>query len=131
MISMLKTCLGILLTLPLLLMPGCVTVTPEQMASADYGTFPSPSYREDIKKNMEGLLFDPRSAQYRFIGEPERGYAYLSGRLRPPTFGYVVHTGINAKNGMGKYVGEKPYRFFIRNGTVWSLNGFAKAAIVP
>jgi hypothetical protein len=129
MLSTLKAYLGILPAL--VLVWGCATVTPEQIASADYGTVPPPTYQDGIKKHMESVLLDPYSAHYRFIGEPKKGYAYLSGTVNPPTFGYLVYVGVNAKNRMGGYVGEQPYRFFIKNDAVWMLNEFSKAEIVP
>ena len=88
MISPLKTCLRTFPALLLLLTLGCITspipVTPEQIASADYGTVPvSPAYQDAIKGYMQEILFDPRTARYRFVGEPQRGYAYLLGRRKP------------------------------------------------
>lgn len=124
-----KAYLRSLLALLLLLTLGCVTpVTPEQIASADYGKVPvSPTYQHAIKRLMQPLLFDPF---FRFLGEPQKGYAYLSGRRNPPEFGYLVHVGINAKNLMGNYVGEEPYRFFIKNETVYPLSKSDKAEVV-
>ncbi len=116
----------------LLVTLGCVTpITSEQIASADYGTVPSsPTYQNAIKHFMQPLLFDPFTARFRFIGEPQKGYAYLSSRRSPPVFGYLVHVGINAKNLMGDYVGEEPYRFFIKNDTLYPLSKFDKAEVV-
>ncbi|NOU09197.1 MAG: hypothetical protein HOO98_04155 [Nitrospira sp.] len=120
----------LLFLLLVLVLPACVTsVTPEQITSADYGTVP-PTYQDAIKKHMEGVLFDPYSAHYRFFGEPAKAYAYLSGTTHPPTFGYLVHVGINAKNRMGGYVGEQPYRFFLKNDQLWMLHEYAKAEVV-
>ncbi|MBX3325749.1 MAG: hypothetical protein U0223_11720 [Nitrospira sp.] len=130
MISALKACLKTLPVLLFFVSLGCVTpVTPEQITNADYGTV-SPTYQDSIKKYMEGVLFDPYSAHYRFFGEPAKGYAYLSGTIHPPTFGYLVHVGINAKNRMGGYVGEQPYRFFLKNDQLWILHEYAKAEVV-
>lgn len=126
-----RACIVVVSLLMVPHLTGCVTtVTPEQIASADFGTI-SPTYEETIKKYMEGVLFDPYSAHYRFFSEPKKGYAYLSGTMHPPTFGYLVHVGINAKNRMGAYVGEQLYRFFIKGETIWMLNEFAKAEVVP
>ncbi len=80
---MLRSSLGISSALLLLLVVGCVTpVTREQIANADYGTVP-PTYQEKIKEHMQGVLFDPYSAHYRFFGEPQKGYAYVSGTINP------------------------------------------------
>ena len=128
--SLLKACLPALF---LLLMLGCVTpVTPEQLAAADYGTVPdSPTYQKAVKQLIQPMLFDPFTARFRFIGEPQKGYAYISGGRQPPTFGYLVHVGVNAKNMMGNYVGEEPYRFFIKNDMLYLLNKSDKAEVVP
>ena len=135
MISPLKVCLRTLSALLLLLTLGCVTspipVTPEQIASADYGTVPvPPTYQHAIKDYMQGVLFDPYPAHYRFVGEPQRGYAYLSGTRKPPVFGYLVQVEIDAKNLKGRYVGEQPYRFFIKNETLYMLDTSTKAEVV-
>ncbi|MGE3978878.1 MAG: hypothetical protein AB7F94_15025 [Nitrospira sp.] len=134
MISHLKACLRTVPALLLLLTLGCITpipVTPEQIASADYGTVPvPPAYQDAIKGYMQEILFDPRTARYRFVGEPQRGYAYLLGRRKPPVFGYLVHVEIDAKNLKSRYTGEQPYRFFIRNETLYPLETSTKVEVV-
>lgn len=135
MISSLKACLGTLSALLFLLTVGCATspvpVTTEQIASADYGTVPvSPAYQDAIKRYMREILFDPHTAHYRFIEEPRRGYAYISGTKEPPAFGYLAQVEINAKNLMGRYMGERSYRFFIKNETMYMLDPSAKAEVV-
>lgn len=124
--------LRILPTMLLLFTVGCVTpVTPEEIASADYGAVPaSPIYEKAIKRFMQPLLFEPSSARFRFIGEPQKGYAYLSGRRKPPLFGYLVYVNIDAKNLKGDYVGEQPRRFFIKNDTLHVLKNSDKAEVV-
>jgi hypothetical protein len=131
--SPVKAYLESLPALLLLFTLGCVTpVTPEQIASADYGTVPvSSTYQHAIKHFMQPMLFEPFTARFRFVGEPQKGYAYLSGRRNPPVFGYLVHVGIDAKNLMGNYVGEEPYRFFIKNDTLYPLSKSDKAEVVP
>ena len=128
-----NTYLSSLPALLLLLTVGCITpVTPEEIASADYGTVPvSPIYQNAIKRFMQPLLFEPSSARFRFVGDPQKGYAYLSGRRKPPLFGYLVHVNIDAKNLKGDYVGEQPHRFFIKNETLYVLKKSDKAEVVP
>lgn len=135
MISLVKVCLRILPVLLLFLTLGCFTapvpVTPEQIASADYGAVPvSPAYQDAIKRLMQGILLDPDAARYQFVGEPQRGYVYLSGNGKPPVFGYLVQVEINAKSMMGLYVGKQPYRFLIKNQTVYILPSSVKAEVV-
>ncbi|MBX3331364.1 MAG: hypothetical protein KF722_13235 [Nitrospira sp.] len=79
---------------------------------------------------MQGVLSDPYTAHYRFLGEPQKGYAYLSGTRKPPVFGYLVQVVINAKNLMGNYVGEQPFRFFIKNEMLYPLDTSDKAEVV-
>jgi len=135
MISPLKTSLRTVPALLLLLTLGCITspipVTPEQIASADYGTVPvPPAYQDAIKGYMQEILFDPRTARYRFVGEPQRGYAYLLGRRKPPVFGYLVQVEIDAKNLKGRYTGERSYRFFIKDETLYPLDTSTKTEVV-
>ncbi len=130
--SPVKASLGNFLALLLLLTFGCVTpVTPEQIAGADYGTVPESSiYQKAIQDLVQQSLLEPFPARIRVIGEPQKGYAYLSGRRKPPEFGYIVHVGITAKNLMGEYRGEKPQQFFIKNETLYLLNESDKAEVV-
>src|SRR6185437_618131 len=135
MISPVKACLRTFPALLLLLTLGCITspipVTPEQIASADYGTVPvPPAYQDAIKGYMQEILFDPRTARYRFVGEPQRGYAYLLGRRKPPVFGYLVQVEIDAKNLKGRYTGERSYRFFIKDETLYPLDTSTKTEVV-
>lgn len=127
-----KICLASLAALFLLCTLGCVTpVTPEQIASADYGTVPDPQiYPNAVKDYMEGVLFDPYTARYRFVGEPQKGYAYLSGTRKPPVFGYLVQVAIDTKNLRGNYMGEQPFRFFIKNEMLYPLSKSDKAEVV-
>ncbi|MDK2743206.1 MAG: hypothetical protein NDI90_09840 [Nitrospira sp. BO4] len=127
-----KICPASLAALFLLCTLGCVTpVTPEQIASADYGTVPDPQiYQNAVKDYMEGVLFDPYTARYRFVGEPQKSYVYLSGTRKPPVFGYLVQVEINAKNLWGNYMGEQPFRFFIKNEMLYPLSKSEKAEVV-
>ena len=120
------------LALLLLLTLGCVTpVTSEQIAGADYGTVPEASiYQKAIQDLVQQSLLEPFPARIRVIREPQKGYAYLSGRRKPPEFGYIVHVGITAKNLMGEYRSEKPHRFFIKNEALYLLNKSDKAEVV-
>lgn len=130
--SLMKTSLGCLPALLLLLTLGCVTpVTPEQIASADYGTVPVSSiYQSAVKQLMQPVLFEPSTARFRFIGEPQKSYVYLSGGRKPPLFGYLVRVGITAKTLKGEYAEEAPYRFFIKNEMLYLLRRSDTAEVV-
>ena len=106
---------------------GCPA--PLTMQNADYGKVPD-TYQSRIWKYMENYLDDPYSAQYRFVGDPVKGYAYLRGTTDPPEFGYLVSVGINARNRMGNYTGEQMYTFLIKNNQCWRLEDYVKREIV-
>lgn len=95
--------------------------TPEQMASADYGSYPE-SYKEVIQQYFSKSLFDPYSAQYSDWRGPSSGY--LARPFGGETiFGYRACVEVNAKNRMGGYTGSKQYFFMIRNGGVAYVDG--------
>ena len=112
----------VIVALIALLLSACMhEVKPEDIASADYGKVP-PYYKETIEGKMQGILLDPFSAMYRYFGDPIRGYAHVHGGMNPPEFGHLVQVGINAKNRMGAYTGEKLYVFLFKNETFWIIN---------
>jgi len=99
----------------LLIANGCATTpTPEQLAHADWGSYPE-DYQEIVKAYYSQSLYDPYSAHYRWIKGPYRGYFSLFGKFE---FGYIVHVALNAKNRMGGYVGEQKEVLLIKNGKV-------------
>ena len=114
--------LAALVVSSLALLSGCGTLTPDQMANADYGPEPT-EYETTITTYMERRLFDPYSAVYRF-GQPRKGYAYVNGTIWAPEFGWIVEAEINGKNRMGGYVGLQPYTFFFQWAEVQALESF-------
>ena len=102
---------------------------PLTIHNADYGNVPD-TYQQSVQTYMENYLDDPSSAQYRFVGDPVKGYAYLRGAMEPPEFGYLVSVGINVKNRMGGYAGEQMYTFLLKNHQVWKLEDYMKREIV-
>jgi hypothetical protein len=93
---------------------GCATPpTQQEIASADYGVYPK-DYEEIIKSYMNGILKDPMSAQYTFLGAPQIAWTSFGGRK----FGYGTCVRINAKNSFGGYTGNHLSYFLIRNGSV-------------
>jgi len=99
----------------ILVLSACATVpTPKQLSEADYGSYPN-NYQEIVKAYYSQVLFDPYSAHYRWIKPPYSGYFSAFGKFE---FGYIVHVGVNAKNRMGGYVGEKQEALLIKNGMV-------------
>lgn len=93
---------------------GCaMRPTQQEMASADYGPYPS-DYERTVKNHMNGVLKDPESARYDFFERPKPGWNGLGGAK----FGYIVCANINAKNSYGGYTGNRLSYFMIRNDRV-------------
>lgn len=98
----------------LMVLAGCVSVSPQELANVHFGDCPA-SYQDDIKKLKSNTLKDPYSAVYTF-GEPRKGVAQ-DGLLRGGRkyFGWIVPVQLNAKNSFGAYTGNKQYYFFFYN----------------
>lgn len=90
---------------------GCVaTVTPEQMATADYG--PAPKNPQQLAEAwVKPKLLDPFSAVFDHTTLAQ-GYSNLLGEERQ--FGWIQCGGVNAKNLMGGFVGRQDYFVVIR-----------------
>ena len=105
-----------------LLLTGCATMnvpTPEQEASADYGSFPG-NYKEVIQEHMQRALKDPDSTIYSYWRGPSKGYVADNIRAH---YGYKVCAEINSKNSYGGYTGSQPYYFVIYNYRVIKADG--------
>lgn len=97
------------------LLVGCATeVTQSDLRSANYG---QQQYEKNttstINSYLSKTLIDPDSLRLR-CNQPRKGWIRDSD-YEPPSFGYVVLCGVNAKNRMGGYVGEEIYAFLFRN----------------
>ncbi len=88
---------------------------PEEIAKADYGLHPD-NYQEIVRVYMSEKLLDPDSAVYSKWEAPQKGYTGHS--MIGYSFGYRVDVHINAKDGMGGYVGIKSHYFVIHNNNV-------------
>jgi hypothetical protein len=97
------------------LLAACARPSKEEIATADYGSFPV-DHEGVIRGHMARVLKDPYSAQYEFLNTPSQGYW---GR----TFGYRVCARVNAKNSFGGYTGGKLYYFLLRDGRVAKIIG--------
>jgi len=104
-----------LLLAVLVILGGCATPpSQEQISSLDYGS-PPQNYEATIKKYFDGVLFDPYSAHYDFESPQQywvKDAPLMGGKLYA---GYFVRVGVNAKNRMGGYVGQKMYGFIIKD----------------
>ena len=92
------------------LLVGCATPTQQEVAVADYGSYPT-DFETIIKSHMQATLKDPESARYQFLNSPKSGWSSFGG----VKYGYVVCAYINAKNSYGGYVGNRMSYFMIKN----------------
>lgn len=94
----------------ILLVSACATpVSPEKLASADYGPPPPAGYEEVIKARFHPMLIDPTSPLYEFQA-PRKGYTMPSSLHRTgESYGWVVCGTVNSKNRMGGYSGKLPF----------------------
>lgn len=116
-----------LLSVVFILLAGCglVQPTPQEIASAYYGPYPS-TYQDVIKEYMKYKLFDPYSAVFEFPHQPVQAWMVPVGNK---TYGWAVVCRINAKNRMGGYVGFQEHQFLLRDGQV-VLEGPWKGGLV-
>lgn len=85
-------------------------------AQDDWGQKPDQAAAEQLAIDvLQTLLKDPYSAHYRW--DEIVGTSTWNDK-GPPCYGWVLRGHINAKNSYGGYVGEKDYKFYIRNGRV-------------
>ena len=63
---------------------------------------------------MKRVLKDPDSAKYSFEIPPRKSWVY-DFTLHGNVFGWVVCSGINAKNSFGGYTGEQPFAFLFKD----------------
>lgn len=101
-----------------LTLPACVGAPPtsEEIRAADFGACPT-AYEDTIRAHFEQVLKDPESARYE-IGRPVKGYygktlTNLAGP-RDIRYGWLVRTGVNAKNSFGGYTGTQEYHCWFR-----------------
>jgi len=98
------------------LIAGCTSLpTPEQAASAEYGSYPD-NYEVIVKDYYARILKDPDSVKYKSISTPQK--YWLGDRFEGAKYGYLVCATLNGKNSYGAYVGYKTDGLLIRNGTV-------------
>lgn len=119
----------VLLTFVLLF--GCYKApTLDELKKADYGQYPS-NYEALVKQCMEGKLFDPGAAMYKFT-PPVKGYTNRAPMQGGDVdkFGYWVAAEINGKNRFGGYTGYQAHRFFIRAGDIYNACSYSKYGLM-
>lgn len=112
--SLWKYSLVKMITLGLVLFPlsNCaVRPSPEQIESADYGTYPE-NYQEIIKNYYTKVLSDPGGV-YTYEN-PTKAWDSLGGLI----FGWAVCGTFNAKDRSGVHVGVKSFYVLIRDNKI-------------
>ena len=96
---------------------GCAGLpSPEEVASADYGSYPS-NYESIVKEYVEDNFNYSDSVKYQgVISTPKK--KWLSDGMHSAEYGYLVCATLNGKNLFGKYLGFNPEAFLIHNDTV-------------
>lgn len=98
-----------------LTLSGCMSMpTQQEIASADYGAYPS-QYQQIVRGYFQATLKDPESAQYASISKPVKYSTRDWGTMR---YGYLVCVAINAKNSYGAYTGFDHVGLLIHNDRV-------------
>lgn len=105
----------VILMVAFLIFGGCSTFTPEQLAAADYGSYPT-NYENIVKQYFEMRLKDPASVMYRGMTTPKKWHSSVP--FYGTKFGYIVCVSMNAKNSLGGYTGFISRALLIRNGEV-------------
>ena len=100
----------------LLALSACASPpTQEQIATADYGSYPE-NYEQLVKDHYAKSLVDPYSVVYEHIAPPAK--RMWGDRIDGAHYDYNVCVTLNAKNRMGGYVGAKTSAVMIHNGVV-------------
>lgn len=112
----------VILVAALPLLQSCATqISPERIASADYGSPPPENYEQLIKDHFNKILIDPTSPIYEF-DKPRKGYTKQSSMFNTQeNFGWRVCGTVNSKNRFGGYVGRVPFFALFRGERVVEL----------
>ncbi len=105
-----------------ILLSGCATsVSPEMIASTDYGPPPPDNHQEIVRAAINRRLSDPTSGIFEF-GPPSKGYTKGSQMHgTDQAFGWRVCGSVNSKNRFGGYVGDVPFLALFQGEQVTQL----------
>ena len=100
----------------LLALSSCASKpTPQEMAAADYGSYPV-KYRKIVQEYYAGFLSSLSSAKYTWLKPPKRGHIFYScGKIN---YGYLVRVEINITNPYKDAQRRVTRTFLLRNGRV-------------
>ena len=88
------------------------------VTASDFGAVPA-SYEDAASDYISERLADPRSARYRFAGEPYQVFADVSGYEGLPC--WAVDVRVKARLPGGGYGGYIPYTVLFLNGEAVAL----------
>lgn len=103
-------------TAALTLLSACATPpTPEQIAAADIGSYPS-NYEEIVKASMTYVLRDASTAQWGLFTKPKK--VWWRNEMGRVQIGWGLCASVNSKNAYGAYSGFKQHAFMIAKGSI-------------
>jgi hypothetical protein len=102
-----------------ILLTGCATApTAQELASIDYGSYPT-DHKKSVERYLDSTLKDPDSKRIEWLRGPQTMWS-KGGALAGVgmSAGYAVCAYVNAKNSFGGYTGAKLSWFLIKNDRV-------------
>lgn len=107
-----------------LLSTACASLNLEAPDS-EFGARPTTTTLKTTAENyLQQVMFDPESKRIRWFDEEPRRAAQWYGFLRGGWYhGWGMRFGLNGKNRMGGYVGERPYFVIQIDDTIYVGEG--------
>jgi len=106
----------------LLALASCGTVDFASMDAKEFGSSPTvQALQTSADQNLKNTLIDPESLRVRWFDQQPKQAALWTGIINNGwVYGWAMRFGVNAKNRMGGYVGEKPYFVMHANGLAYT-----------
>lgn len=100
---------------------------------SEFGTRPTPTALKTTADNyLQGVMFDPESKRVRWFDvEPQRAALWKGLIGGGWNHGWGMRFGLNGKNRMGGYVGEKPYYVIQISDTIYVGEGSIEVDTKP
>ena len=114
------------------LLASCGAVNFAKVDAKEFGPAPTAiALRNAAEQQLQNSLIDPESRRVRWFDQQPKQAGVYTGFLRSGwVYGWAMRFGVNAKNRMGGYTGEKIY-YVMQKGDelyvseVWSSDFFA------
>ncbi|MGE3171544.1 MAG: hypothetical protein AB7O97_02885 [Planctomycetota bacterium] len=113
-----------LLTAPLLFLASCASLDFDQPDS-EFGPQPSaPALQTTANSYLDQVMFDPEAKRIRWVDQQPQRAALWRGLIGGGwNHGWGMRFGLNGKNRMGGYVGERAYYVIQVGETVYVGEG--------